>query len=153
MSKKPRACLIYVRSTANQRPRVRQQLEEAGYTVCEVEATMQEAVSIQSGNNPSSSSVRKCIQDAEICVFLIPETKEDDSAIPIGAGIASQLGKRIVGIVVGDRTIYPREFETAGAIIRLSSPRIASVIMGENVWENPDSSIVSDRKIKTILCQ
>jgi hypothetical protein len=148
-----KACLIYVRATEQKRDPIREKLEEAGYSVCAVKAELEDAVAAQAGEIAIPEALAECIRSADLCVFLLPEIGADDGCVGLGAGLASQLGKRVVGIVAGARADYPRDFETAGGMIRQDSERFEQVIRGEDVWEEPDRSIIRDRTIKHIRCQ
>lgn len=148
-----KACVIYVKATEQELDPVRAKLEEAGYSVCAVEAALRDAVAAQAGETAIPEALAECIRDADLCVFLLPEMASDDACVGAGAGLASQLGKRIVGIVAGARADYPHDFETAGGMIRQNSERIEQVIRGEDIWENPDRSVIKDRVIKHVRCQ
>lgn len=153
MSNVKKACVIYVRATESELPRVNRELEQEGYTVNAVLATAQDLRSIRNDSNDISDALRQCIADADLCVFLIPEEEENDGGIGGGAGFARQMGKRIVVLVGGARAVYPEGFDIADAIIRMASPRLTAVIQGEDTWESPDQTVIPDRPIHHQKCQ
>jgi hypothetical protein len=152
MNAKSQACLIFVKSTKSEVPRVRDELQNGGYSVCQVMATREEVDSLKSGGDEISSPLRDCIEKADLCVFLVPE-EGDDAETGGAAGFSGQLGKRIVGLIGGGRTVYPEGFALAGAMIRMGSKRLSSVIEGKNVWEGLDGSIIPEREIPHQKCQ
>lgn len=152
-NQKKNACVIYVASTKSELPRVQVELERNGYVVCTVLAAVDTVRKLRSDEGDVPEAIRRCIESSDLCVFLVPEDEVEDGGLHGAAGLASQLGKRIVGLVNGGRIVYPEAFEVAGAIIRMSSARLASVIQGEDTWEAADSSIIKDRPIRHQRCQ
>lgn len=153
MSNLKNACVVYVTATQKELPRVQMELEQDGYSVCAVRATADAIRQIRTDSNDIPEAIRKCIENSNLCVFLIPEEEDDDGDIHGAAGLAGQLGRRIVGLVSGSRIVYPKEFDLAGAIIRISSARLTSVIQGEDTWESADKAVIKDRPIDHQKCQ
>ncbi len=153
MSDQKNACVIYVVATENELPAVKAELEQNGYAVCAVLATTETARKLRTDDNGIPEAIKSCIKNSDLCVFLIPDEDEEDGGIHGAAGLANQLGKRIVGLVSGSRTTYPEGFDTAGAMIRISSPRLSSVLQGEDTWEAADKTAIEDRSIHHQKCQ
>ncbi|MDR6288815.1 hypothetical protein E9232_001322 [Inquilinus ginsengisoli] len=154
MSDQKRACLIFVKATEGRRAAVRTRLEQNGYSVCEVEAELDDALAAQSGGSDLPAELIECISKSDLCVFLLPEAEANDGVLDDAAGLANNLGKRIVGIVSGDRIGYPQNLDDhAGSMIREGSDRFDDAVCGTDVWERPDRSPVVDRPIKHIRCQ
>jgi hypothetical protein len=149
-----RACLIYVTATENDRAAVREELEGAGYVVCEVKAELDEALAAKAGEDGLRDEITACVGASELCIFLLPEDDADDGVIGTAAGYADSLGKRLIGIVAGSRTSYPDVLEDfAPSMVRVGSDRLAQAIAGDDVWEAADRSPVADRPIKHVRCQ
>lgn len=153
MVEERKACLIYVAATDQVRQKVRTELAEAGYRVCEVRASLPDALAAQAGTEVIPDALADCIEGSNICVFLLPEVSDDDEGIPAGIGLAGQLGKRIVGVVLGARSEYPSGIELAKGLVRSSSPNLKQVICGEDMWEDPSGAPIKDRQIKHVRCQ
>ena len=147
------ACVIYVASTKVELDPVKQNLEREGYKVTPLLVSADVAQYIKDNDGQVPPKIRECIEQADLCIFLLPEEPAEDSGIQGAAGLAGEMGKRVVGLVDGYRAIYPTEFELAGSMIRLSSPRLKSVIQGENIWEEADKSPAKDRDIDHQRCQ
>lgn len=147
------ACLIYVASLKQELPRVQESLEREGYKVVTLLVSLSVAQQIKENSGQVPAEVRACIEQADICVFLLPEETVEDVGLSGAAGLAGQLGKRIIGLVAGARTVYPEGFELAGAMIRLASPRLKSVLQGEDTWEAEDKSPIKERGIDHQRCQ
>lgn len=154
MSDQKRACLVYVKATEGGRAAIRDRLEQRGYTVCEAEAELEDALAAQQGVSNLPAPLAQCISMSDLSVFLLPEDAATDGAIGGAGGLANQLGKRIVGVVAGARVKYPESFDDyAHAMVREDSGRFDDAISGTEVWEQPDRSPVADRPIKHIRCQ
>jgi len=146
------ACVIYVASTSAELSSVKRSLEDEGYKVTLLLVSVDVAQHIKDNDGEIPPKIRAYIEQADLCVFLLPEDPAEDSGIQGIGGLAGQIGTRIVGLVAGTRTMYPVEFELAGSMIRVSSPRLRSVIQGENIWEDIDNS-PSNRSIDHQRCQ
>lgn len=154
MSNQKRACLVYVRATEGGRATVRARLEQNGYSVCEVRAELDDALAAQSGQGEFPAELTDCISGSDLCIFLLPESAEEDWALDDAAGLAGRTGKRMIGVVAGNRREYPQSLDDhASSMIRESSDRLDDAICGAEVWEQPDRSLVPDRPIKHIRCQ
>lgn len=149
-----RACLVYVPTTAAMRGEVRQKLENSGYTVCEVEASLAEAVAVKAGDHTAAGPLADCISRSDLCIFLLPEEFAQDEGLAGAAGIADAAGKRIIGIVAGVRSAYPQIFdENAESMLRNGSLDLDIAIEGTPTWEAPDGTRAPDRKITRVRCQ
>ncbi len=154
LANKKRACLVYVAATEAGRDAIRARLEQSGYSVCEIKAEQDVALAAQSGQVDLPIALAECITGSDLCVFLLPEEECDDCGLGGAAGLAVQLGRRIIGIVAGGRTEYPESFDTgAGSMLRIGSDRLDDAINGTDVWERQDRSPAVDRPIKHVRCQ
>jgi hypothetical protein len=153
--KKKTACIIYVDATANMRGAVRKKLQDEGFEVREVKASIDDASAAQAGNDTAlPPELKRCIEEADLCVFLLPEAKSKDGLINAAAGLANALNKRAVGIVSGKREDYPVNLDDrAAAMVREGSSRISDAFKGKEIWEKTDGSATADRPIKHIKCQ
>lgn len=148
------ACLVYVAATAEKRDAVRTQLEEAGYAVCEVKADLEEALAGQAGETALSEGLKECIESSDVCVFLLPEDPASDGIMGAAAGAADSCGKPVIGVIAGSRSAYPEEFQdTAHSMVREDSPSFSKAIGGEEIWERPDRTRITERTFKTVKCQ
>lgn len=151
---KKRACLVYVAATEDGREEVRRRLEQSGYAVCEVKAEHDVALAAQAGHASLPDVLMECIAGSNLCLFLLPEEEASDGCLSGAAGLASRLGKRIIGIVAGTRIKYPESFgDSAGSMLRVDSDRLDNAISGSDFWERQDRSLVVDRPIKHVRCQ
>lgn len=149
-----RACLVYVAATAQMRAATRREMEDAGYTVCEVEVALPVAIAAQTDENPLPQPLADCIDNSELCVFLIPDTTEQDAGVGRAAEAADAGNKRIIGVVMGLRAEYPLVFdENAESMVRSESPRIGAAINGTPTWEHPNGSRLPEREIVRVRCQ
>ena len=154
LSKQKRACLVYVAATDGSRAAVRARLERLDYVVCEVKAELADALAAQSGQGELPTELAECISASDLCVFLLPEAGVDDGLLGDAAGLANQLGKPILGVVVGGRTEYPQSFDDhARSMVREDSDRFDDAACGTEIWEQPDRTPVGGRKIRHIRCQ
>lgn len=154
LANKKSACLVYVAATEAGRDAIKVHLEQSGYLVCEVKAEHGVALAAQSGQMDLPVGLAECITKSDLCVFLLPEKQLDDCGLGGAAGLAVQRGKRIIGIVAGDRIDYPESFITgAGSMLRMGSDRLDDAINGSDVWERQDRSPTIERRIKHVRCQ
>jgi hypothetical protein len=154
LANKKHACLVYVTATEAGCDAARVRLEQSGYSVCEVKAELDVALAAQAGQAGLPIPLAECITGSDLCVFLLPEEDKDDCGLGGAAGLAGQLGKRMIGLVAGARTEYPESFEAgAGSMLRVGSDRLNDAIDGTEIWEGRDQSPVVDRPIKHIRCQ
>lgn len=148
-----KACVIYVAATQSDLAAVNERLNSEGFDVCCVLATEQVARSVQSGVDNLPTAVKDCVSNSELCVILLPEREADDEGIGHAAGFAAQMGRRIIGVVAGNREDYPGGFNAAASVIRVASDRLAAAIQGQNIWELPDGTVIPDRTIDHQRCQ
>jgi hypothetical protein len=154
MPEPKRACLIYVEATANSRAAVRAHLEETGHSVCEVRASLDDALAAEAGMGDLPQTLEECISQASFCVFLLPENEADDELLGAAAGYTSRLGKSFVGVAAGARDEYPESFgDCAEAIVRKDSARLIEAIEGQRIWEQPDSGLLGNREIAHVTCR
>jgi hypothetical protein len=153
MEQKKSACVIYVAKTKAELPHATRTLNSEGFEVCAVLATVEVAQTAQSGGDDLPPPVRACIANSELCVFLIPAEDQDDEGIGQAASLAAQMGRRVIGLVSGDRAEYPEGFRTANSVIRIASERFSTSVHGTDVWETPDNEVLSDRTIHHQKCQ
>lgn len=147
------ACVVYVQATKTEAPRIKAELEKNGYSVCSVLASLEAAKSAQRGAMDLPDALKRCVEQAQLCVFLVPEEQPDDQGISGAIGFAGQLGKRMIGLVAGSRTVYPPGFEMVGSALRLSSTRLSTCIQGNDIWESEDAKVVEERRIDHQKCQ
>lgn len=149
-----RACLVYVAATASKREAVRRQLEESGYSICEVKADLEDAIAAQAGEDSLPDALRTCIESSEVAVFLLPEDSASDGLMGQAAGAADSCGKPVIGVIEGSRSIYPEEFQdTAHSMIREGSTTLPAALAGEEIWEKADRTRIVERPFKTVRCQ
>jgi len=153
MNSRKLACIIYVAATEGQVPQVKAQLELEGYEACTVRCTLEIAKNAQNGNESIPRNIEDCITRSDLVMFLIPEDEAQDEGIGLAGSMATAIGKRIIGLISGDRSVYPDELRTADSIIPITSKRIAAVIQGENVWETTSCEPIPDRRIDHQKCQ
>ncbi len=152
MNTQKNACVIYVTATKGDLPAIQEELEKSEYTVCSVHATLEAAKAAQSGSENIPEAIKRCIERSNQCLFLIPENEDNDEGIGEAAGLAIQLGKRLVGLVAGSRTELPEGFDALGIIIGMRSPRVAAVIQGDDTSEL-EGKPARDRSIDHQKCQ
>ena len=147
-----RACIVYVKATAQRVALVRERLEANGYETHAIEASLQDATAAQAGTVPHE--LECCLSQAELCVFLLPEVPEEDEGL-LGAGaLADRLGKRVIAVISGNRTVYPPPFEDhASSIVRTEDDALDRAICGTEVWQQPDGTPAPARRISHVKCQ
>jgi len=149
-----RACLIYVTATENERDVVREQLAAAGYVVCEVRAELDNELEAKAAQEKLRDEIMACVAEADVCVVLIPQEEDADGEIGVAAGYADHHQKRLIGVVAGDRASYPEVLEDfAPSMVRVGSDRFSEILAGADIWEAPDRTIITDRKIRHVRCQ
>lgn len=146
--------MVYVEATADRVAEVREQLEKQGYSVCEAEASVVEAEAAQAGEAGLPGALERCIATSDVCVFLLPKELASDGALGQGAGFADQAGKLIIGIVSGDRAVYPEQFQdAASSMIRDKSAALPEALKNGEIWEKATGERVIERPFKTVKCQ
>lgn len=148
------ACLIYVSVTESLRAVAREKLTSEGFEVCEVLADLDDAKAAQAAEGTLPTDLRKCIDKANVCVFLLPEDANNDGCIGPGGGLASELGKPFIAVVEGGREILPQVFDAdAAGVVHDCEDEFIDAIRGDQTFKNPDGSNSDDRKITHIRCQ
>lgn len=149
-----RACLIYVTPTAAQRAGVREQLEQDGFTVCEVKADLEDAIAAQTGSEELPDPLKDCIAGSDVAVFLLPDEASGDGLLTGAAGYADAAGKSIVCIVSGARTAYPEIFQDAAdSMLRDGSGSLKEALSGGEIWEGADKAKITKRPMTHVKCQ
>lgn len=149
-----RACLIYSPAAIDRLPGVRAALVDQGYEVCEVEATPTDGALAAAGDHPLPQALLDCISAAALCVFLLPENEADDGCLAGGAGAAEVGGKPMVGVYVGQRSVYPQVLdEHAESMVRAEGRHLIEAVSGVPIWEAPDGKRAPDREIVRVRCQ
>lgn len=149
-----RACLIYVSATAAMVSAARARLEGEGYRVCEVLADLDtaRAAAAQDGS-ALPTALKDCIETADLCVFLLPESASGDGCMASGGGLASELGKPFIGVVEGGRDVLPEPFEKdAAGIVRNCDESLSEAIRGDRSFRNQDGT-ARERRIRHLKCQ
>ncbi len=149
-----KACLIYVTATLKLRESARARLEKEGYDVCETLADIDEATTVKLGDAPVSDNLKACIDDADICVFLLPEDVGADGCMGSGAGYASEIGKPFIAVVEGEREALPPSFDDdAAGVVRDCDEGLTGAINGDPSFKKPDGTNVPPRKTDHVKCQ
>lgn len=152
MTHAPKALIIYVEATASTRTAIADRLRVKGFTVGEVLVTDDDAETLRSGDG--HPDLRVMIEDADLCIFLLPEDGVGDSGLAGAAAEASGCNKAMIAILSGDRENLPEIFEDcAAAVIRETSDQLDRVLAGEEVWETREAKPRPDRIITHVKCQ
>lgn len=154
MEQTKRACLIYVSATARMVPAARARLEAEGYAVCEVIADLDTAAAAATQDGSVlPSPLKDCIDNADLCAFLLPEDAASDGLMVAGGGLASELGKPFIGVIEGGRDALPDPFEQdAAGIVHDCDESLSKAIKGDRSFRNPDGT-VRERGIRHLKCQ
>ncbi|MFP6831726.1 MAG: hypothetical protein VB998_07720 [Pseudomonas sp.] len=144
-----KACIVFTSGMETEAKSVSAQLGEEGFDVCTAEADQDTVEAAQAGAVPDE--IKSCIDNAVICIFLIPE--EGHECLTGAVGHAGASGKRIVA-VAEDVESLPQIFDDlASSVLTVDSPKLKDVIQGQQVWERADGSSPPKRVIKRIECQ
>ncbi|SFY08208.1 hypothetical protein SAMN03159390_03708 [Pseudomonas sp. NFACC49-2] len=144
-----KACVVFATGMDAEVKSVSEQLAEEGFDVCTAEADREIVEAAQSGSVPEE--IKSCIDNAVICIFLIPE--EGNECLTDAAGHAGTSGKRIVAVAQNVESLPQIFDDLASSVLIVDSPRLRDVILGEQIWERADGSLGPKRKIKRIECQ
>ncbi|WP_157073603.1 hypothetical protein [Sphingomonas soli] len=154
MSDEKRACLVYIAATATSVDSVRSRLEGEGYAICVIEAQPDDAVAAQSGERDLPPELLQCIENSDICVFLIPEEPGASGDLCAGIGVANSEGKRTIAVLCGDPKQIPEGVDDlADAVVKIDSDRLIPAVEGEDVWESPSAKPDEPRKTNRVKCQ
>jgi len=144
-----KACVVFTTGMNTEAQSVSEQLAHEGFEVCTAEADQEVVEAAQAGAVPDE--IRSCIDNAVICVFLIPEKGHE--CLTGAAGHAGMSGKRIVAVAQNVESLPQIFDDIASSVLNVNSPNLAEVIQGQEVWERADGSASPKRKIKRIECQ
>ncbi|AXP01493.1 hypothetical protein DZG01_00260 [Pseudomonas fluorescens] len=144
-----KACVVFAIGMDAEAKSVSEQLAEEGFDVCMAEADREIVEAAQAGVVPEE--IKSCIDNAVICIFLIPENENE--CLTGAAGHAGASGKRIVAVAQNVESLPQIFDDLASSVLIVDSPRLRDVIKGQKVWERADGSSGPKRKIKRIECQ
>lgn len=144
-----KACVVFTIGMDTEAQSVSEQLAHEGFEVCTAEADQEIVEAAQAGAVPDE--IKSCIDNAVICIFLIPE--EGHECLTGAAGHAGASGKRIVAVAQNVESLPQIFDDIASSVLNVNSPHLAEVIQGQEVWERADGSASPRRKIKRIDCQ
>ncbi|MCV4261429.1 hypothetical protein [Pseudomonas capsici] len=146
-----KACIVFTIGLEKEVPAISTQLSDEGFNVCTAAADQDIVEAAQSGSLSIPEAVKSCIDNAEICIFLIP--KEESEGTMTAAGYAGNLGNKIVA-VVEDINSLPQIFDDlATSVVCIGSPQLPDALKGKSVWESPNGSEAGKRKIDRVRCQ
>ncbi|MFC5343566.1 hypothetical protein ACETK8_10040 [Brevundimonas staleyi] len=152
MSDHRKACIIYVPATAGSVAKVRAEMEEGGFSVCEADAAEAAEGLLPQGELPQA--LVDCMDGTELCIFLLPAVPVDDGLIDACAAVAGGADIRMIGAYAGARDAFPEALdEQAESIVRVDGPNLAEAISGSPIWEKPDGQRAPDREISRVRCQ
>lgn len=146
---KEKACVVFTTGMDAEAKSVSDQLATEGFDVCTAEVDQNVVEAAQAGTVPDE--IKSCIDNAVICIFLIPE--EGHECLTGAAEHAGASGNRIVAVAQNVETLPQIFDDLASAVLNVDSPRLGDVIQGQQVWERADGSFSPKRKIKRIECQ
>jgi len=144
-----KACIVFTSGMDTEATSVSAHLAEEGFDVCTAEADQETVEAAQAGAVPDE--IKSCIDNAVICIFLIPE--EDHECLTGAVGHAGASGKRIVAVAENVESLPQIFDDLASSVLRVDSPKLKDVIQGQDVWERIDGSSPPKRVIKRIECQ
>ncbi|MEA9566838.1 hypothetical protein [Xanthomonas sp. WHRI 8932A] len=138
-----KACLIFTGEMKGRADDLHAQLEVEQHQVCMHEITQAVALVIKL-EDFSDPGVKKCIDGAEVVMFLIPD---NDLNMFGGLGqYAAIAGKRVVAVKVGEE--IGKDLDSiADSLVGINSPEILKALV-EKVWEGK-----AIRRIGRIKCQ
>jgi hypothetical protein len=146
------ACIVYLSSYQGSVEAVEDHLQGLGYDVHSFEVTKARAEAVRAGDVASlPDELRKCLQDAELCVLLLGDEAECLGAI---GGLGSDLGCRVV-TMGGDPESLPAELDDVidGHLPDVEQPQVDEVFQGTPERIKPDGTASPDRKPKRVKCQ
>ncbi|WP_421953645.1 hypothetical protein [Polaromonas sp.] len=146
-----KACLVFVPKLAALAQTVSSWLSEDGAEVCVVEIEPVEADAIRGGDYDQNVAVQACVDDADVCIFLLGDENTDEVLAAAGKVAAS---KRRVVVVVGEGASLPQIFDDAAdAVVNATTPGLREVILGKDIRQLPDGSIAPQRVPARVKCQ
>ena len=145
-----KACVVFTTGMDAEAQSVSQQLFEEGFDVCTAEAE-QEVVEAAQAAGAIPEEIKSCIDNAAICIFLIPE--EGSDCLTAAAGHAGASGKKIVAVAENVESLPQIFDDIASSVLTIDSPQLKDVIHGKQVWEQADGSPSPKRDINRVKCQ
>lgn len=146
-----KACLVFTFGLEKEVPQITAQLAHEGFNVCTVPADQEVVEAAQAGSLSIPETVRACIENANVCVFLIPRQESVD--LVNAAGFASSLGNKIIAVAENVHTLPQIFDDVAFSVVCIGSPRLVDAIKGKKVWESANGSADGKREIHRIKCQ
>lgn len=146
-----KACIVHTPEFDQFIPSIIDHFHNKGFNVCIAAANKTTAESAKAGDlSAVSPEVKACLENADICIFLVPEKKCD--SIENAANYASKNGNLIVAVAENTLTL-PKIFDDlAHSIVGKNSPQLTKALDGDKVWEAPQES-PNGRKIPRVKCQ
>lgn len=146
-----KACVVFTVGLESEVPSVADQLANQGFAVCSASADQEIVEAAQKGSTSLPDEVKNCIDNAAICVFLVPQ--KDAEPVVAAAGYAGRSGKKIVA-VCEDPSTLPQVFDDlASSVVHVDNPRLADAIQGNTVWDGPTGPDGAKRSISRVKCQ
>lgn len=149
MSKSKNACVIFVARLEDKAAFVAARLESEGFDVCLHEASEEDARAAKGGGT-INADIAKCLDGADVCVFLIDEEGQFS-----GLGWAAVgSGARVVGVLIGANAKASADIDEIGsAVLPIDSGNLGKALAGEDVWEGTDGKPVKPRDLRRQKCQ
>lgn len=146
-----KACLVFVPELAELAGTIAAWLEAEGASICTVEIALSQLELIKNGNYDQNAAVRSCVDGASVCIFLLGDSTT--GAVNSVADIVATSTERVV-VVAGPGAKVPQVFDdTADALVSAESAELRDVILGKNVWQQPDGSAAPRRVPVRVKCQ
>jgi 3-hydroxyisobutyrate dehydrogenase-like beta-hydroxyacid dehydrogenase len=132
--------------------RAEAQLQQMGYNVCKVVANAEQVELAMSTGAGSSPAMMSCMEDADVCLFIVSKDATDDDLVVNGIGFAVRSGRDIV--VVSDADILPTAIDQyARSVILPGSAQLGNAIAGATIREAPGGGVRPPRSVTRIKCQ
>jgi hypothetical protein len=135
-------------------PAARARLLDEGYEVCEVLADLEAATAAAASTGSAlPTALKKCVESADLCVFLLPADSSKDGYIASGGSLSSEIGKPFIGVLDGGREALPASFEQdASGVVHDCDEGFSAAIRGDRSFRNADGT-VRERTIRHLKCQ
>lgn len=146
-----KACVVFTNGLEKEMRSVSDELSDNGFNICVAAADEEMVKAAQAGAIELTDSVKNCIANAKICVFLIPKNQAE--CIVMAAQYAGSSGKTMIAIAE-DANFLPSIFDDlAKAVLIIGSKNLSNALQGESIWEIPNSSPDGKRQISRVKCQ
>lgn len=145
-----KACVVFTTGMDAEAQSISQQLAGEGFDICTAKAD-QEVVQAAQTAGVIPEEIKSCIENAAICIFLIPE--EGHEPLTAAAGHAGASGKRIVAVAENVESLPQIFDDIASSVIAIESPQLKDVIQGKRVWARADGATSLKRDINRVKCQ